>query len=350
MKALEDLQKGDCVRYQQTDWFVAERDVCKESENYQETQWTLTARNRRTFYLIRSEEKKDNAIETVWVLTQQILLASVNYPLSQDNWTALLEDDFVSSPPPTLKLGQTIMNFDGETSGLAEDDEGQTVTKVTWDYYDDRKIKNLAIEIWKESDRDYPEAYEGTVVRASDFEVLSAEARKAVLRKVKPVGQGILSALWTLFFIGLFLFMAGVPFDYLLAGAVPVLAIFALVQEASAFWSLVAVLMWLVLAGMLFFMDFIKASFWGVTLGAFAASILVPRIVASAKPDLAEETSGLIFFANLLPPLWIYSFFIYFRFAPGPHEFFQLAAACLLPAAITSIIYLIIRRFQHALQ
>jgi len=336
------------VRCHQADWFVSTRETYKESEDYQEIQWTLVAKGKATIYLIRSEEKKEAGLECVWVLTKQIPLNSVQHQSVPENWQPLFEEPFVSAPPQAVKLGPTLFNFDGETSCRAKDDEGLLVTKLTWDYYDDTRTRNVVIEVWKESDRDYPEAYEGTVVQTSEFEILPEEKRRAVLRKVKPAGKGLLPALWTFVFIGLFLFLSGVPLDYLIAGIVPVFAIVVLVQEASLFWSLVAGLMWIALAGMFFFMDRIQASFWGVALGALAVSILVPRIVASARPDLAEGANGPILFTNLLPPLWIYSFFIYFKCAPGPHEAFQLITACLLPVAITSIVYLITRRFQNA--
>ena len=347
-KALEDLRKGDCVRHEQTDWFVAGRDICKESEDYQETQWTLTARNRKTLYLICSEEKKDTGLEVVWILTQQILLAGVQYQASPDHWEAFSESDFVASPPPAIRLGQTVMNFDGETSGLAKDDEGQTVTKVTWDYYDDRRARNVAIEIWKETDRDYPEAYEGTVVQPSEFEVLSAEARRAVIQKVKPMTKEALGVFWTVGGVGLFLFISGLPFDHLLAGVIPVLAVIVLIQASSAYWGLAAGLTWLMLGALALISNFTGVSFWGVALAALAVSVLAPRLAALSNPDFAEEGSGMIFFANLLPPLWIYSFFVYFKFAPGPHELYQLAAACILPVAVTAIAYLASRFFRYA--
>lgn len=347
IRALEALRKGDCVRYRQTDWFVAARDICKESEDYQETQWTLTARNRKTLYLICSEEKKDTGLEVVWILTQQILLAGVQYQASPDHWEAFSENDFVASPPPSIRLGQTIMNFDGETSGLAKDDEGQTVTKVTWDYFDDGKAKNVAIEIWKEPDRDYPEAYEGTVVQPSDFEVLSDEARRSVIHKVKPMPKEALGVFWAVGGVGLFLFIAGLPFDYFLAGIVPVLAIVVLIQSSSAYWILAAGLTWLMLGALAILSNFTGISFWGVAMAALVVSVLAPRIAALSNPELAEEGNGMIFFANLLPPLWIYSFFIYFKFAPGPHELYQLVAACILPAAITALAYLASRFFRY---
>ena len=348
IRALEDLQKGDCVRYQQTDWFVAGHDLCKESEDYQETQWTLTAKNRKTSYLIRSEEKKDTGLESVWVLTQQIPLDDVQYQTSSDNWKSLSEGNFISSPPQAVRLGQATMNFDGETSGLAKDDEGQMVTKVTWDYYDDRKVKNIAIEIWKEPDRDYPEAYEGTVVRPSEFEVLSAEARRAVIHKVKPMAKETQGIFWAVGGVGLLLFITGLPFDYFLAGIIPALAIIVLVQVSSVYWGLAAGVTWLMLGALAVISNFMGVSFWGVAAAALAVSVLAPRLVALSRPDFAEEGSGMIFFSNLLPPLWIYSFFVYFKFAPGPHELYQLAATCILPVAVTAIAYLASRFFRYA--
>ena len=185
-KPLEDLKKGDCLRYRQTDWFVFCREIYKETEAYQETQWTLVAKGNIAVYLIRSEEKKETGLECIWVLTKQIPLDTLQYEPSPGTWLPLFEEPFVSAAPRSLRLGSTIVNFEGETSGLARDDEGLTVTKLTWDYYDDTKTRNIAIEVWKESDRDYPEAYDGAVVQASDFEILPEEVRRVVLRKGKP--------------------------------------------------------------------------------------------------------------------------------------------------------------------
>jgi hypothetical protein len=347
-KELENLRKGDCVRYQRADWFISGKDAYRESAEYEETQWTLTAKGRPEFYLILSEEKTDAGIERVWVLTQEISLSGVQCQTSPDVWKplSLLKCDD-SSPPEMIKLGQMVMNLDGTTSGPATDDEGQTVIKVTWDYYNDTRAKNVAIEIWKEPDRDYVEVYEGVVVQPSDFEVLSDEVRRAIIQKVRPMPKGAFGALWIVPAVGFFLFLAGLPFDYFLTVMIPVLAIIILLQAASAFWSLTSAFMWLALGGMLFLLHGVRASFWVIALGACGVSVLVPALITFLKPDFAEEDNILIFSANVLPPLWIYSFFMYFKFAPGPHRSYQLAAAFILPLAITAVAYMASRFFRY---
>jgi hypothetical protein len=350
VKALEELKKGDSVRYDHTDWLVSAKELHEESKDYHETQWTLISGSKKTGYLVRSAEKKEDGFEFIWVFTKEIWLEHIQYQDLQGKWLDFQEKKFVSAPPQTVRFRETRFNYQGETSGKARDDDGNLVTKLTWDYYDDSRKRNLAIEIWKEPDRDYPEAYDGIVVQPSDFTVLPRPAVEVFRRKVNA-GQGRNYAVcgWTAV-VGFILFLNGVPFDYLAFAIIPVFAVIILYQTFSVLAWFSAACYGLAVAGAAVVLGADRLSFWSVSGLAMVMSVAVPRMMALAKPDFrGAPLEPLVFSASLLPSLWIYSFFMYFKYAPGPHDGGQLLATCVLPVVSTSAAYVLNRVLRNAL-
>ena len=331
---------------------MSSKDVYKESEDYQEIQFTLRASGHKTFYLIRSEERKVSGSEVVWVFTQRISLSKLKYEVSPQDWRAFQENKFVSSPPQTILMDDptgTRLTFCSETSVRAKDDEGLTVTKITWDYYDASGLRNIAIEIWKENDGDYPEAYDGTVVQPSEFEILSEEVRKTVVHKIKPFeAQAFWGSVGAVILFSAILCLAGLPFDCALAAAVPVISVIFIFQRSSYFGWFIFLLTALPLGGVLVLGHGFFTSFGRVTFLAIIISVAAPKAIAAIKPDAVEEGNPVLFAACLLPVLWIFSFFMYFKFAPGPHRAGQLFAACALPLVITALAFFIHRVSRYA--
>ena len=131
---LDGIAAGNVVRYKSVEWNVVEKDVCKQSEAYVEVQWTLRNSASVEAYLLRTEEKTPGGNKVIWVFTHQTSLQGVTYEIIPGVWRAFEELSIPASPPSSVKFASDYLTFDGETSGLAEDDEGETVAKVTWEY------------------------------------------------------------------------------------------------------------------------------------------------------------------------------------------------------------------------
>ena len=184
---LQDVDAGRLLLYKGQEWLVAER-TSSGGVGYSELQWTLHGKGQDsgTYYLMRTKELGG---PDAWVLTKQARLNSFFYERRPGDWDCFKELSLPKEPPQAVKYQDAYFNFEGESSCDAVDDEGDTVTKVTWDYYSADRRRNLAVEIWKEPDRDYPEAYDGAVVQPSEFTVLDKTA-KVKRRRIYSSGGG----------------------------------------------------------------------------------------------------------------------------------------------------------------
>lgn len=333
-KPLEQLQRGDGVYYNHTEWYVVDREIYKESDAYQEIQWTLHNKEADVRYLVRSEEKKGQDTEYIWVITKAIDIESVEYEPSPGKPTYFQEDEFVKEPPQTIKFDGVTFEFEGRTTGKAKDDDGNLVTKLTWDYYDESKKRNLAIEIWKESDRDYPEAYDGIVVDPSEFQVVYHEA----VGKISG-GSSDLLTFWKAYgWISATVFFIGIPFDCYLLISVPVFLAIVMLQMYSWPWRLAALGTWIVL-GSIFFLTGGKASFWIIASCCVIAATVIPRLIIASFPKEDSGAYSSLAFTGLLPPLWVYSSVMYFYFAPRPHTPGLVLITCELPLFVAAVCY-----------
>jgi hypothetical protein len=342
VKKLEDMTAGSVVRYMGVEWAVSDKSVCRESAAYCETEWTLHADGQGETYLLKSEEKKEQGLEEIWVFTRAAVLSCVFCERVPGQWRAFEELDMPSEPPKTVKFYDENFAFEGVTSGKAVDDEGDTVTKVTWDYYSADRSRNLAIEIWKEPDRDYPEAYDGKIVDPSSFEVLDKKADvsawaasggglSALLSGKEPGLSDLPHALGMMLFFAFMMVSSGVPMDYMFAFCMPLFVIAVMVKAALPLWLyLSSVCVWAGMAALTWYTG-CRLSFWLITAFCAALSLVVPRLIASRSPDAGRY--GRVAFYGVFPALWVYSFFEYFLYAPGPRGAHHFFAACLLPSA-----------------
>jgi len=335
---LDLLKRGNAVRYRQEDWVVTDKTAYKVSANYQEIQWTLANRQRDVLYLLRADEVKDGSTHSSWVITRQIKIADISYDDGQGKVKLLAGDEFLSVPPKSMIYQNVSFDLDGENTGKAKDDDGRMVTKITWDYYDPSRKRNLAIEIWKESDRDYPEAYDGLVVEPSEFEVHPYHVASRLARAHFQWKD--LSATGSTYFFLLFLFPCmGVPFDCCVAASIPVALIVFFHARRSRFWIVISAFVWATIALVIMLLGS-RATYWGISTLAIIAATIIPRFVVSRYPVAQEEDNPMIAVTGLLPALWVYSFWMYYKFAPGPHDFVQICTAAALPLLPALICFL----------
>lgn len=335
-KLPEQLKKGDAINYDQTDWLVTDRSVYKESDDYREVQCTLYNAKQGERYLVRSEGKTDKGIEYTWVFTRAISIRPIQFKSATGDWLHLDKKHFVSAPPNELKRNDILFHFMGETSGKAKDDDGNMVTKLTWDYYDATGKQNLAIEIWKEEDGDYPEAYDGTVIDPHSIRILQPGAARRLRRNPAPWQQNVLYGLA----VALVVWLNGVPMDICIAVGIPVLVVYLVTALRGVGWWLwwASAVVWMAMI-ILCMVKGSGTSYWVIAAWGVALATICARTIALLAPEADRGDYSLISFTGLLPALWLYSFFTYFKFAPGPHSAGQFLTACLLPSIPTAICY-----------
>ncbi|MDP2866145.1 MAG: hypothetical protein Q8O90_07875, partial [Elusimicrobiota bacterium] len=264
----------------------------------------------------------------------------------QGGWRSFKGKDSMAAAPQTVRFDGLDFSLDGQTEGRAEDDEGNTVDKLTWDYYDPARTRNLAIEVWKEPDADYYEAYDGRVVRPSDFTSIPPQARRrrsSSPGEVGPAGYAAAAAFACLFFVPLaggILTAFDVGAEYLLALLLPAFCVYMSVVTGAHQGLLVSSLT-AALAAAVLLLKFrgLGASYWeyalyGVLAGPAiveAASKFFGGIRPSDKPSSAGNATLLL--------LFILSFAHYIKAAPRPHNSSGLLAACVLPLAPALLVY-----------
>lgn len=340
MTNLQDMRAGDWVRWGSIDWEVTERTLYRESADYQETQWELEGGG-DTRYLVMSVENKGGTSETAWVCTRQTGIGRIQRP-EGGGWKNFREKDSMQAVPPKVKFDGVDFTLEGETEGSAESDEGETVNKLTWDYYDATRKRNLAIEVWQCSDADYYEAYDGQVVRPADFARIPAKARRGLPRG-EALGALVIAAFSCLFFLPIVGGMMG-AFDtgaeYLVALMMPALLAFTAYVVGTHRGMLAAGIILGIAAGIVMLKTLgTGLSYWqyagyGLAVGVAVAE-LGARLLGGVRRSDKSWTAGL---AALLA-LFILSFAHYIQFAPRPHNPGSLLAACALPLLPAVILF-----------
>lgn len=346
MPKLEDLRAGDWVRWDSRDWEVTDRDTYRESSDYFETQWELQPLSGPTHYLVRSQEKKPDGVEEVWVCTKQTAIGGVQVEAKSGGWRSLKGKDSMAAAPAKVKFDGLEFSLDGQSEGRAEDDEGNTVDKLTWDYYDPGRARNLAIEVWKEPDADYYEAYDGRVVRPSDLTPIAprVSSRRQGASVGEAAGYAVAAAFACLFIVPLaggVLTALDVGAEYLLALLLPAACVYLAFVTGAHQGLLISSLISSVPAAVLL-LKFrgLGASYWEY---AFYGVLLGPAVVETASRFFggirASDKSSSAGNATLLM-LFILSFAHYIKAAPRPHNSSGLLAACVLPLAPALAVYL----------
>ncbi|MCX5785743.1 MAG: hypothetical protein NTX59_08630 [Elusimicrobia bacterium] len=347
MDKLDDLQVGDWVRWGGSDWEVTDRNVYTKSSAYDEVHWKLEPDMGQERYLVMSKEDKGSSVEEICVCTRATGIGGVEYRTQSGQWQAFRETDSLKEAPATIRFKNLEFALEGETSGEDEDDDGNTVVTLTWDYYDTPRSINFAIEIWKEEDADYFDAYYGNVTKPSDFELLPHRA-PSLAKKIKEGGQVIILFLFScVFFLPL---LAGIltAFDiggeYVFVSAIPVLLILIAGTLTVSIELLGAALISAVIAAALLIkFRGLGASYWEYSLyGAIAGPALV-SLLGKLFPGAGRWDKPLAAANATMLSLWIISFAHYITSAPRPHDPGELIVACALPLAPAALVLVLYR-------
>ncbi len=334
-KLLENIDKGDAVRFRENMWHIKGKDDYHVSAIYHETQWTLTNQKKDIVYLLRTKEKINNEWQEFWIVTKEIPLADVQFQNADESWASLDQTDIPTEPPKAARYGQREYRFHAKNIGKAESTEGGKSTKITWDYLDESQKYNLAIELWKKRKKLYPEAYDGENIAQNEIELVPYPPLLRIFPNTYiwiPIGiiMGIIGFVW--------IFTS--PFDYFLSWSVPTLLFMTLMIYYISLTWLISLGAGLACTIILYvFPD----TFWTIGIGFLWGILFIMRWAFSFSKRMENEKFGFTAWGGILPASWIYSFYTYLSYAPSPHEFYQLAATCLLPIIIAASSFIIIR-------
>ena len=329
---------GVTLLFEGHEWAVTERSTYRNPEDLWVTEWCCEAGGTTAYLLKEVDEQK--AIR--WFFTRQIPEDAVQLPDGEalEPW---MQRQPHLQPPPILQHGKATYRHADTVEGTHEEETGERAEKVTWEYWDDRRAHNLAVELWPDGAF---ECYYGAYIQPQQV-TIRYPATATPAAAARPGFYGRLAAnpvLATLLFLPiayLLAFMAGRPLDSAVAFAVPAAGaggwFFALGRAPAANGA--AVLLGLLAA----------AVFWRfppLTSGPGVAALFgTPAAITwlARKGTVGDRRPAVRYAAawGVAMPLLILGLVHYFRFAPIPHTPGQYAVA-LAPAALGVLAALVV--------
>ncbi|AFZ23274.1 hypothetical protein Cylst_0950 [Cylindrospermum stagnale PCC 7417] len=203
---LQELRPGDRVRYHGVDWDIEDYSRYQDPQGYETDEWLLKSRGGSEYYLLR-EFDPNQALNTVnWYLAQELPNVSLFLPDSPENIAPKLWQDMPKTEPyPELKLFYKSYYFESQTQGTYQA-EGETRSRITWDYWDQDHQINLAIEAFADGQLDI---YSTKVVQPEEFSQIQKEIEiKRGINAINPgkIIQLILASLTLIIGIWLMIF------------------------------------------------------------------------------------------------------------------------------------------------
>jgi hypothetical protein len=342
-RKLEELNAEQGIKIEGIEWLVSKKQVYQDNENEVDIQWTLGRKN-EIRYLILSQSKPGKSFCREILLTQGISIGYVSYKTEGGLWEVFRETGSLKTAPREVKTGNIVYYLDDETSDEAVDDDGNTVTRLTWDYYNMEKAQrdivkscvHLAIEVWKEPDADYYEAYLGNLIRENAWEIIDKPSVIAYGRETENIW--LIAPLFVVsssFLINIFL---KVPFDITFVS----ICAFAIL---SCYFIYNTDLIWffLLLVPIIIPLLICKVSSLVYLIVYVAASYIVCNLWRSGSEtkDAKQRIKASCHFT--LFALWVASFINYCEYAPSPHSFSQFATAAMVPIIYTAVTFLVLK-------
>ena len=318
---------GFAILFEGQEWRVTGQSSYWAGEGYRVHEWCCQAGD-STGYLLKEADPTQGGIR--WFFTREIPADSVAGP-GGEGLAARLGRAQETNPPEVLTYQDATYHYADTTDGTHEDESGRKVRKITWDYWDAARARNLAVERWPDGSFD---CYLGAYIEPGQVQVRPAAAPKGLRPRLQA--NPFLAAAIFLPCAYLLAFVAGRPFDEGMALALPLAAfggwLMAMPKAPAAG------------GGALLAAPAVGAIFWrfpplttGVGLvvlfGAPAAIAAIAR--RRGAPAGRLVVTYMAAFA-VGAPLLVVGLYAYFGYAPGPHTPDQLALA-LGPAVLGSL-------------
>ncbi len=340
---------GQTLSFDGREWEVTDHSSYWNDAGYRVTEWCCETDDTEAYLLKEIQEGSP----TRWFFTRSIPREGVGD----------LPGGRPSSPPPTLTYGGQTYRYAETTEGTYEQDPGDRVQKATWEYWDDGRRHNLAVEVWADGRLD---CYHGAYIEPGDVQLTDepaaapgeprpetpsafaavasavAAARTAKSATMKPASGNpfvVAMVMFALVYLVPF-FFAGRPFDECVAVALPIALLFGWLSARRGAPGGG----WIGLLG-LAVVAFVFRNFHPLSSPVGLATLLVaPAAVGFwGRRHAATGRRSVVYLAAFVVglPALVLGFYYYFWFAPGPHGLGQLTLA-LGPAALGALVATVI--------
>ncbi len=219
---LVSLREGHRITYFGVRWQVQDYSTYIDPKGYEIEEWLIESTSGKAYYLLREVDPAHSATDIHWYIAEELAAPKLLDPATQADVLTTVAARMRShgEPYPTLQLFNRQYRFESKTEGIYESDTGPC-NRITWDYWDDAHLWNMALEAW--SDRKLS-VYSTREVQPEDFSELrkgsEGSARSSTLdgfarQNATSSSKGIsrqnqLLMAWGMALIGFFLLMAGI--------------------------------------------------------------------------------------------------------------------------------------------
>src|SRR5579883_2763129 len=215
---LQRLRAGDRLRYHGVQWEVRTYSTYTDVKGYETEEWLLVSSSGKEYYLLREIDPQNPPLH--WYLAEELKYPTILDPQTSRDRLLTLGDDMRShqSPYPELQLFNRLYAFESQTEGTYESD-GNTRSRITWDYWDKSHLWNLALEAWSDGTlvvystrevqpTDFSEIQSGTGAARLLGEEAAASNAFAAHRRQKSRSRELLIA-WIVTIVGFILMVSG---------------------------------------------------------------------------------------------------------------------------------------------
>ncbi len=146
---LTRLRAGDRVTYGGTQWEVKDFSTYDDANGYETMEWLLKS-GKSSYYLLREVDPENPDTRINWYLSEEIGVDRISGEHVGDNVRFALWDAMQEHREPYLKLRALgrLYYFESQTEGIYTSTDSSE-DRITWDYWDEEHLWNLAIEAWQ---------------------------------------------------------------------------------------------------------------------------------------------------------------------------------------------------------
>jgi hypothetical protein len=144
---LETLREGDRITYYGVRWQVMDYSTYTDPHGYETEEWLLHSTTGKAYYLLKEIDPASTGQR--WYIAEKLPAPKLIDPTTQtDVLTSIVGAmQTKQNPYPQLQLFNRLYQFESTTEGTYES-ESSTQQRITWDYWDEAHLWNLALEAW----------------------------------------------------------------------------------------------------------------------------------------------------------------------------------------------------------
>lgn len=216
---LRQLREGDRLTYHGVPWRVDDYSTYADTDDgYETEEWLLKSRTGKEYYLMREINPEGANQRVQWYLAEEVRSPSIFDPESAQDVTLQLREDVQSGrrPYPQLRMYNRTYKFESETEGNYES-EDETCDRITWDYWDEAHLWNLALEAWSDgtlkvySTRTVqPQDFTNVQIGQADFAPIDSKPTLYKSQQTTSSQTWQFVAAWILVFVGIIFIFAGI--------------------------------------------------------------------------------------------------------------------------------------------